>query len=193
MRSVVLGIRYLQDAFNIPLVIQMTDDEKYLFKDLKEEDIHRHLISNAKDIIACGFDRNKTFIFSDLDFVGGDFYRNVVRVQVRSYTLLGSGLLACILWRFVSLWPCKCLWAYPPSCYNTYSVQKHITVNQAKKAFGFKDDSKTNIGACVAVFVPVLRALVVVCEFHRDLRDWSVFCLILFFPRTWIGFCCAVD
>jgi len=25
---------------------------------------------NAKDIIACGFDSNKTFIFSDLEYVG---------------------------------------------------------------------------------------------------------------------------
>ena len=62
--------RYLQDAFDVPLVIQLTDDEKFLWKNLKLEEAHRLAYENAKDIIACGFDVNKTFIFSDLDYVG---------------------------------------------------------------------------------------------------------------------------
>lgn len=62
--------RWLQDVFDIPLVIQMTDDEKYLWKDLTLEECHRFTVENAKDIIACGFDVNKTFIFSDLDYMG---------------------------------------------------------------------------------------------------------------------------
>ena len=36
---------------------------------------------NAKDIIACGFDVGRTFIFSDFDYVGGAMYRNIVRIQ----------------------------------------------------------------------------------------------------------------
>ena len=36
---------------------------------------------NCKDIIACGLDISKTFIFSDFDFVGDEFYRNIVRMQ----------------------------------------------------------------------------------------------------------------
>lgn len=36
---------------------------------------------NAKDIIACGFDVQRTFIFSDFDYVGGEFYRNIVSIQ----------------------------------------------------------------------------------------------------------------
>jgi len=62
--------KYLQDVFDVPLVIQLTDDEKFLFKDLTLEECHRLAKENAKDIIACGFDPNKTFIFSDLDYVG---------------------------------------------------------------------------------------------------------------------------
>uniref|UniRef100_A0A8C5AEU2 Tryptophan--tRNA ligase, cytoplasmic n=2 Tax=Gadus morhua TaxID=8049 RepID=A0A8C5AEU2_GADMO len=75
--------KWLQDVFDIPLVIQLTDDEKYLWKDLSLEDCHRFAEENAKDIIACGFDVNKTFIFSDLDYMGSspEFYRNVVKVQ----------------------------------------------------------------------------------------------------------------
>ncbi|XP_037359801.1 tryptophan--tRNA ligase, cytoplasmic [Talpa occidentalis] len=76
--------KWLQDVFNVPLVIQMTDDEKYLWKDgLTLDDTHSYAIENAKDIIACGFDIKKTFIFSDLDYMGSssDFYRNVVKIQ----------------------------------------------------------------------------------------------------------------
>ncbi|XP_015235497.1 PREDICTED: tryptophan--tRNA ligase, cytoplasmic-like [Cyprinodon variegatus] len=75
--------KWLQDVFDIPLVIQLTDDEKYLWKDLTVEECHRFAIENAKDIIACGFDLNKTFIFSDLDYMGAcpEFYRNVVKIQ----------------------------------------------------------------------------------------------------------------
>jgi tryptophanyl-tRNA synthetase len=35
---------------------------------------------NAKDIIAVGFDPERTFIFSDFDFMGGEFYRNIKRI-----------------------------------------------------------------------------------------------------------------
>lgn len=62
--------RWLQEVFDVPLVIQLTDDEKYLWKDLTIEQCHRFAVENAKDIIACGFDVNKTFIFSDLDYMG---------------------------------------------------------------------------------------------------------------------------
>lgn len=62
--------RWLQDVFDIPLVIQLTDDEKYLWKDLSLDECHRFAVENAKDIIACGFDVDKTFIFSDLDYMG---------------------------------------------------------------------------------------------------------------------------
>ncbi|OCF58860.1 tryptophan-tRNA ligase [Kwoniella mangroviensis CBS 10435] len=87
---------YLQRVFNVPLVIQVTDDEKYLLeRDIKKQaelmkkikgkkplDLLRHYKKmgqdNIKDIIACGFIPEKTFIFSDLANVGGAFYENVV-------------------------------------------------------------------------------------------------------------------
>ncbi|KAL5061489.1 hypothetical protein RYX36_023226 [Vicia faba] len=75
--------KYLQDAFKVPLVIQLTDDEKFLWKNLTVDECRRLARENAKDIIACGFDISKTFIFSDFDFVGGAFYRNMVEVAKR--------------------------------------------------------------------------------------------------------------
>ncbi|GAA5803699.1 hypothetical protein EDC94DRAFT_691842 [Helicostylum pulchrum] len=73
--------QWLQDVFDVPIVIQLTDDEKFLFKpNLTVEMCHQFAFDNAKDIIACGFKAEKTFIFSNLDFVGGAFYHNVVRI-----------------------------------------------------------------------------------------------------------------
>jgi len=75
-----LFTKYLQEAFDVPLVIQMTDDEKFLWKDMSLEEAHRLTFENAKDIIAVGFDPRKTFIFSDLDYVG-TMYPNIVKIE----------------------------------------------------------------------------------------------------------------
>ncbi|XP_061396113.1 tryptophan--tRNA ligase, cytoplasmic-like [Musca vetustissima] len=75
--------KYLQEAFDVPLVIQMSDDEKTLWKDLKVEDAIKLAHENAKDIIAMGFDVEKTFIFNNLTFMGQcpAFYQNIIRMQ----------------------------------------------------------------------------------------------------------------
>ncbi|XP_073974691.1 tryptophanyl-tRNA synthetase [Rhodnius prolixus] len=75
--------KWIQDLFDVPLVIQLTDDEKFLWKDLTVEQANKMAISNAKDIIACGFDIKKTFIFSDFNYIGQcpEFYKNIVRIQ----------------------------------------------------------------------------------------------------------------
>ncbi|KAM7274478.1 hypothetical protein ACFE04_016344 [Oxalis oulophora] len=73
--------KYLQEAFKVPLVIQLTDDEKCMWKNLSVEETQRLGRENAKDIIACGFDVSKTFIFSDFDYVGGPFYQNMVKIS----------------------------------------------------------------------------------------------------------------
>ncbi|XP_076645297.1 tryptophanyl-tRNA synthetase [Halictus rubicundus] len=79
--------KWLQDAFNIPLVIQLSDDEKAIWKNLKIEDAIKLSYSNAKDIIALGFKPDKTFIFSNLEHIGTNsaFYQNMIRIQ-RSVT-----------------------------------------------------------------------------------------------------------
>jgi len=62
--------KWLQDVFNCPLVIQMTEDEKFLYKNLKLEQCYEYGRKNIADIIAIGFDVSKTFIFSNLEYVG---------------------------------------------------------------------------------------------------------------------------
>ncbi|XP_026193408.1 tryptophan--tRNA ligase, cytoplasmic [Cyclospora cayetanensis] len=75
--------KYLQDAFDVPLVIQLTDDEKFLFKEnLALEQTQRLAFENAKDIIACGFDVNKTFIFANTDYIKY-LYPTMLEIQKR--------------------------------------------------------------------------------------------------------------
>jgi len=82
-----LFTKWLQDAFDVPLVIQLTDDEKFLWKNISIEESMELARENAKDIIACGFDIEKTFIFSDFSYIGQcpEFYRNMALVA-RSVT-----------------------------------------------------------------------------------------------------------
>lgn len=48
-----------------------TDDEKFLFKPaLQVDQVHKFSFDTARQIIACGFKADKTFIFSDLDYMG---------------------------------------------------------------------------------------------------------------------------
>ena len=61
--------RWLQDTFDVSLVIQMTDDEKFMWTDLTIEETNRIAHENTKDIIAYGFDVDKTFIFSDVEYI----------------------------------------------------------------------------------------------------------------------------
>jgi len=75
--------KWLQDTFDVPLVIQLTDDEKFLWKNLELEECEKLAKENTKDIIACGFDVNKTFIFSDLNYIPSSkaFYWNMKRIE----------------------------------------------------------------------------------------------------------------
>ncbi|KAJ1731331.1 tryptophan--tRNA ligase [Coemansia biformis] len=78
--------KWLQDVFDVPLVVQLTDDEKFLFKnDLTLEQVYENSANATRAIAALGFKPEKTFIFSNLDYVGGAFYRNILRIS-RSIT-----------------------------------------------------------------------------------------------------------
>ena len=60
--------KWLQDVFDCYLVIQLSDDEKFYFKNNKFKEIYKLGRENAKDIIAVGFNPQKTFIFSNRDY-----------------------------------------------------------------------------------------------------------------------------
>ena len=76
-----LFTKYLQDAFDVPLVIQLTDDEKFLFRqNLTLEETQRLALENIKDILAIGFNPKKTFIFTDTGYLG-QMYPNVLKIE----------------------------------------------------------------------------------------------------------------
>ncbi|WP_162509088.1 hypothetical protein [Thermogymnomonas acidicola] len=44
--------KWLQDRFGADLLIQITDDEKFLFRDLEMEDIRKYTEENILDILS---------------------------------------------------------------------------------------------------------------------------------------------
>lgn len=77
--------RYLQEALNCIVIIQLSDDEKFLFKEGSGpkdlESYRKYSYTNARDIIACGFDLSKTLIFSNLEHNAGSLYFNNVLIM----------------------------------------------------------------------------------------------------------------
>ena len=131
--------KYLQDAFNVPLVIQLTDDEKFLWKDLSLEDCQKFARDNAKDIIAVGFDINKTFIFSNTSYIGypPPFPPSPVLLWVLWVltVLLASLFTHSTSFVSLSLSLLSLSGLYP----NILRIEKLITGNMARAAFGFTD------------------------------------------------------
>eukprot|EP00754_Rhynchopus_humris_P046297 Rhum_TRINITY_DN5813_c0_g1::Rhum_TRINITY_DN5813_c0_g1_i1::g.18419::m.18419/K01867/WARS, trpS; tryptophanyl-tRNA synthetase len=72
--------QYLQEQFDAPLVIQMTDDEKFLFRDLDMDKLREMTRNNIKDILAFGFDKERTFVFNNLNYME-HLYPNTLRIQ----------------------------------------------------------------------------------------------------------------
>lgn len=73
--------KYMQEAFKVPFIIQITDDEKYFHKDGGDlEEFTKLAYENIKDILALGFDPENTFIVLDSRYMG-TMYPNVCRFQ----------------------------------------------------------------------------------------------------------------
>lgn len=68
---------WLQKVFNAFVVFQMADDEKYWFKDMPFEEVYNLGFKNAEDVIALGFNPDKTFIFSNRDYCRNAAYQKV--------------------------------------------------------------------------------------------------------------------
>lgn len=72
--------KWLQDKFDVNLIFQIPDEEKFLFKDkLSLEDTKKWAYDNILDIIAIGFDPKKTKIFLDTEYAG-NMYKHAIRI-----------------------------------------------------------------------------------------------------------------
>jgi len=75
--------KYLQDKFDTDLYFQMTDDEKFLYhQDMSLEEAVHYSYENALDVIALGFDQEKTHIFSDVEYAA-NLYKMAIQVAKR--------------------------------------------------------------------------------------------------------------
>lgn len=68
---------WLQKTLDAIVVFQMADDEKYWFKDLEFDQVYQLGFKNARDIIALGFNPDKTFMFSSRDYTSDRSYQKV--------------------------------------------------------------------------------------------------------------------
>lgn len=72
--------KWLQDKFDCELWFQLTDDEKFMFNEkLSLEDTNKFAYENALDIIALGFKKGKTKIFTDTE-LAATIYPEAIKV-----------------------------------------------------------------------------------------------------------------
>lgn len=61
--------KWLQEKFKVNFYVEITDDEKFLVKNLGIEEVKKYSYENILDIIALGFDQDRTFIFQDMEYI----------------------------------------------------------------------------------------------------------------------------
>ncbi len=61
--------KWFQERFKVNLYICISDDEKFLVRQLGFEEVQRWAYENILDIIAVGFDPKRTFIFKDTEYI----------------------------------------------------------------------------------------------------------------------------
>ncbi len=69
--------KWFQDKFNVNVYIQFSDDEKYLIKHMSFREIDHFTYENILDIIALGFDPDKTFIFRNTEYIKHMYKRSL--------------------------------------------------------------------------------------------------------------------
>jgi len=72
-------IKWLQDKFNTELWFQITDDEKFLFKNKTYEEIQKWTYENMLDIISLGFNPKKTYFIIDT-IHAGILYKEAIKI-----------------------------------------------------------------------------------------------------------------
>jgi len=80
--------KYLQDLFDVPVIIQITDDEKFYNAENVKEDNSKPTLEyyqkiaeeNIKDIISIGFNKDKTYIIQNTKDIGL-LYQTIVKIN----------------------------------------------------------------------------------------------------------------
>lgn len=72
--------KWLQDRFGVNVYIQIADDEKFLNTKHSIDKIDEYANKNLLDIIALGFDKNKTFAFKHTEYIK-NMYPLILRIN----------------------------------------------------------------------------------------------------------------
>jgi len=75
-----LFTKWLQEKMGAHLIIQITDDEKFVFRDLELNDVARYTRENILDILSLGFNPKKTHILVDTENAGL-LYNSAIKVS----------------------------------------------------------------------------------------------------------------
>ncbi|MBI3032445.1 tryptophan--tRNA ligase [Candidatus Woesearchaeota archaeon] len=85
-------VKWLQDAFDVKLLFQIPDEEKFFFKDnLTLDDTKKWAYDNILDIIALGFDPKKTKIFIDTEYAK-TMYKEACKVAKKTTFSTAKGI-----------------------------------------------------------------------------------------------------
>jgi len=71
---------YLQELLDIVVIINMDDINTYLESNISMDSCYLGGFNFATDIISCGFNPNKTYIYSHLDNMNRKMYRNAIEL-----------------------------------------------------------------------------------------------------------------
>lgn len=173
--------KWLQDVFRVPLVVQLTDNEKFLAKRelLSLGEANRLACENAKDIIAVGFDRELTFLFTDSEYIASGsesskgFYRSILQISKLVHQKDVEATFGFQGEQPIGLWGCEFI-----SC----CIQNCL---QAGKRFVMLRAMHRNASDCIAVVL----ALVVVEEQHFQ---HCSSCVFSFYPRALASRCASI-
>lgn len=71
----------IQKQFSVPVVISIADDERYVYTtEADPEKIAKNVKNTIKDLLAFGFDLDRTFVYVNTDYIDV-LYRNVCHIQ----------------------------------------------------------------------------------------------------------------
>ncbi len=122
--------RELQKLFDVKLVIQITDDEKYLKRDLTFEQIKQYTEQNIAQIKRLGFDQENTLIFNDFQMTPS-MYFNMIRIQshitinhsMASFGVKSTDSIGKVAFPATQIMPCL-----PSSFPNFFSLDEQKTL-----------------------------------------------------------------
>lgn len=164
---------WLQNIFDVPVIIQMADDEKYWFKNLEFEKIYNLGFENAKDIIAFGFKPEKTFIFSNRDYsrdpayqkVAFDIMKHININTVQSiFGITGSSCVGQLMWPI-----------YQSTAAFSQAFEKLFKGNKMKCLVTYAVDQDPYFRLCrdVAPILGYMKPSSLICQFLPSLEGDS--------------------